>query len=107
MISFLLTYLESPKVLTNDIFVVDRSPAPHDFVPLTIDLVALETKVYEKEAVVTSGLQQSVFPPEVPVGRVRRAEVAAGALQQQVIIDPVVDFRLLEYVKVLLWKPSG
>jgi hypothetical protein len=33
--------------------------------------------------------------------------VAAGALQQQVIIDPVVDFRLLEYVKVLLWKPSG
>lgn len=75
--------------------------------PLTIDFVNLDTKVYFQEAVVTSGLQQSVFPPDIPVGRVRKAEVAPGALQQQVILDPVVDFRLLEYVKVLLWKPQG
>jgi cell shape-determining protein MreC len=54
--------------------------------------------------VVTSGLQDSVFPPDIPVGRVRASKVQAGALSQDVTIDPVVDFTRIEFVKVLLWK---
>jgi rod shape-determining protein MreC len=75
--------------------------------PLSVDLVNLDTKVAEREAVVTSGLQGSVFPPEIPVGNVKSARVARGALQQDVTVDPLVDLGRLEFVKVLLWKPGS
>lgn len=71
--------------------------------PLRVDLIQLGTNVNQGEAVVTSGLQDSVFPPEVPVGRVRSARVAPGALKQEVTVDPVVDLERLEFVKVLQW----
>lgn len=74
--------------------------------PLTVDLVGVETKVGVGEPVVTSGLQQSVFPPEVPIGRVRSASVPRGALEQDITVDPIVDLQRLEYVKVLLWRSS-
>ncbi len=74
--------------------------------PLRVDLVQLETQVQPGEAVVTSGLQRSVFPPEVPVGRVRSARVAPGALKQEVTVDPIVDLERLEVVKVLQWRPQ-
>ena len=71
--------------------------------PLRVDLIQLGTNVNQGEAVVTSGLQDSVFPPGVPVGRVRSARVAPGALKQEVTVDPVVDLERLEFVKVLQW----
>jgi rod shape-determining protein MreC len=72
--------------------------------PLPVDLVDVGTKVTGHEVVVTSGLQGSVFPPGVPVGRVRSAKVPPGSLQHQVSIDPVVDLARLDFVKVLLWE---
>ncbi len=80
---------------------VAKGSGPRD--PLSVDLVDVETKVDEGEAVVTSGLQGSVFPPDVPVGRVRSARVPPGALQKEITVDPVVDLRKLEFVKVLRW----
>jgi rod shape-determining protein MreC len=74
--------------------------------PLAVDLVGLATPVAVGEGVVTSGLQGSVFPPDVPVGRVRSAKTPAKALSQEVTVDPVVDLDRLEYVKVLLWQPA-
>jgi rod shape-determining protein MreC len=74
--------------------------------PLPVDLVSLDTKIAEGEAVVTSGLQQSIFPPEVPVGRVKSARLPPGALQQEVSVEPVVDLQRLEFVKVLLWRSN-
>lgn len=71
--------------------------------PMPIDLVNIDSQVAEGEPVATSGLQQSVFPPQVPVGKVRDARVGPGALKQDVTIDPVVDFGRLEFVKVLQW----
>jgi rod shape-determining protein MreC len=73
---------------------------------MPVDFVDVSTKVEVGAAVVTSGLQQSVFPPELPVGRVVRASAAPGALQQDVTIEPVVDLRRLEFVRVLQWKPQ-
>ncbi len=73
--------------------------------PLPVDLVRVETKVFEREAVVTSGLQGSIFPPEIPIGRVREASTPPGSLQQRITIDPVVDLARLQYVKVLQWQP--
>ncbi|MBV9411917.1 MAG: rod shape-determining protein MreC, partial [Acidimicrobiia bacterium] len=75
--------------------------------PLPVDLVDVGTKVTGGEVVVTSGLQGSVFPPGIPVGKVRSAKVQPGALQQDVTIDPLVDLNRLDFVKVLIWQPSS
>lgn len=74
--------------------------------PMPLDLIAVGTKIEPGEAVVTSGLQQGLFPPQIPVGRVVRARSAPGALSQEVTVDPVVDMQRLELVKVLLWQPQ-
>lgn len=74
---------------------------------LSVDLVNIDTLVTEGEGVVTSGLQQSIFPPEVPIGRVRNASTPEGALQQRITVDPAADLRRLQFVKVLLWTPQG
>ena len=61
----------------------------------------------EGEAVVTSGLQQGLFPPQIPVGRVRGAKITPGQLEQEVTIEPVVDLDRLELVRILIWEPAA
>lgn len=73
---------------------------------LRLDYVDPATTVKEGEAVVTSGLQQSVFPPGVPIGTVVAASSGAGSLQQDVTVEPAVDLRRLTFVKVLQWSPT-
>lgn len=74
--------------------------------PLEVDFIDARTKVARGEAVVTSGLQNSVFPPSIPVGRVAEAEVPAGAVEQEVTVRPAVDLDRLVFVKVLQWEPA-
>lgn len=71
---------------------------------LEVDLVEPDTPVRDHELVVTSGLQQSRFPPGIPVGTVASVSTRRGALQKDLRIAPLVDFSRLEYVKVLLWR---
>lgn len=73
---------------------------------MSVDLIDIGTKIESGAGVVTSGLQESVFPPGIPIGRVVKATVPKGALQQEVTIEPVVDLRRLEFVRVLKWKPQ-
>jgi rod shape-determining protein MreC len=73
--------------------------------PLEVDLIDPATKVRSGEVAVTSGLQQSVFPPGVPVGRVVLARARPGELRQEVEIRPLVDLRRLAFVEVLQWAP--
>lgn len=75
--------------------------------PLGVDLIDPATVVPPDEVVVTSGLQQSVFPPGIPVGRVASATARPGRLQQDVTVVPVVDLRRLTFVKVLQWSPRA
>lgn len=75
--------------------------------PLPVDLVDTDVAVPEGEPVVTSGLEKGLFPPQIPVGRVRSAKAAPGALQQDILIDPSVDLVRIEFVRVLLWTPSS
>ncbi|MDQ1404278.1 MAG: rod shape-determining protein MreC [Actinomycetota bacterium] len=74
--------------------------------PLSVDLIASATVVKKGETVVTSGLQQSVFPPSIPVGKVRTIKKVPSALLQDITIDPVVDLKRLTFVKVVQWSPS-
>ena len=75
--------------------------------PLEVRLIDPATKIAKGEVVVTSGLQQSLFPPGIPVGTVVDARTPPGSLQQEVTIEPVVDLRRLEFVTVLQWSPRA
>lgn len=75
--------------------------------PLPLDFIPVDTPVAPGEIVVTSGLQGALFPPRVPVGRVRLARTEPGALAQEVTLDPMVNLGQLEFVRVLLWKPPS
>jgi rod shape-determining protein MreC len=72
---------------------------------LTVDLVDPATEVGVGEILVTSGLQQSKFPPGYPVGRVVERAARPNALQQDVTIEPVVDLERLTFLTVLQWTP--
>ena len=72
--------------------------------PLQVDNVDPATKVAPEEPVVTSGLQQSIYPPGIPVGRIRTARVPPEAVQQEVTVEPIVDLLKLTFVKVLQWS---
>ena len=53
---------------------------------------------------ITSGLEASAYPPEIPVGKVHSSSKAPGAVEQEITVDPAVDFARLEFVRVLLWS---
>ena len=74
--------------------------------PLPLDLITTEVPVQVGEPVVTSGLERGLFPPQIPVGLVRSASAPLGALQKEVLVQPSVELDRLEFVRVLLWKPS-
>ncbi|MBW3556508.1 MAG: rod shape-determining protein MreC [Actinobacteria bacterium] len=73
---------------------------------LSLDLIDPASPVDKDEVVVTSGLQQSQFPPGIPVGKVEQATTRPGGLQQDITIVPVVDLRRLSFVTVLQWSPG-
>lgn len=74
---------------------------------LPLDLITTEVPVAVGEPVVTSGLERGLFPAQIPLGKVRNVTVAPGALQKDILIEPGVDLNRLEFVRVLLWKPTG
>lgn len=73
---------------------------------LGVDFITPDSVVKKGEVVVTSGLQQSEFPPSIPVGRVTTVEDRTGEFQKLVRVAPVVDLNRLTFVKVLQWSPS-
>lgn len=78
--------------------------------PLVVDQgipVNLEDNVREREAVTTSGVSRSAFPPDIPVGRVAAVEAAPDQLSLVLTIDPLADLDRLTHVRVLLWLPEG
>jgi rod shape-determining protein MreC len=73
--------------------------------PLTVDFVDARTEVRDREAVVTSGVETSIFPPSIPVGRVSATRTTGGILTQEVEVEPVAELDKLQFVKVLQWTP--
>lgn len=73
---------------------------------LRVDMVGPAAKLDKGATLVTSGLQNSVFPPGIPVGKVVAATTSSGALQQDVTIEPTVDLERISFVRVLQWSPA-
>jgi rod shape-determining protein MreC len=75
--------------------------------PLLIDAgipVNVETAIGRRELVVTSGVQGSLFPPDIPVGRVTEVEAASDQLSLELTVDTAADLDNLGYVRVLVWR---
>jgi rod shape-determining protein MreC len=64
------------------------------------------THVRVGDVVVTADITNSLFPPDLPVGKVSSVERQPAGLGLTVHIDPYVDFGALEFVDVLQWVPG-
>jgi rod shape-determining protein MreC len=58
-------------------------------------------------AMVTSGIDNSAFPADIPVGRVEDSEEAGDGLTLDLIVRPMADTERLAFVTVLLWTPGA
>lgn len=73
---------------------------------MSVGFVDVGVDVRRRELAVTSGLNDSVFPAGIPVGRVVMASSQPGELQQDVTMNPLVDLKHLRFVRVLRHKPE-
>lgn len=72
---------------------------------LTVDEgIDKRTPVEEGDAVITSGIQRSSFPPDVPVGRVAEVGLTEDETERTLVVEPLADLDFLTYVKVMLWE---
>jgi rod shape-determining protein MreC len=62
-------------------------------------------EIDEGELTKTSGLEGTLFPADIPVGRVERVVTSQGELEQDLLIEPLADLDRLSWVNVLLWEP--
>jgi rod shape-determining protein MreC len=62
------------------------------------------TPIKEGDAVISSGIQRSAFPPDVPVGRVTEIGQTEDETEQTLVVEPLADLTSLTYVKVMLWE---
>ena len=90
-------------------------------VPLLIDVgIDVRTEVAEDDVFVTSGVERSLYPDGIPVGRVSKLiaaedneaqddvteQGATGPLEQSLEIEPLADLDRLSFVSVLHWQPE-
>ncbi|HMG39772.1 MAG TPA: rod shape-determining protein MreC [Acidimicrobiales bacterium] len=76
--------------------------------PLVVDAsIEPGTDVAAGTGVVTSGVDRSLYPDAIPVGKVRTTREGAGGLSLELIVDPLVDVDRLSYVSILQWEPPA
>jgi rod shape-determining protein MreC len=70
--------------------------------PLSLELVDPEVRVNEGDEVLTSSYNGGIYPPNIPIGRVTFVNANTAALEQDIDVEPYVDFQSLDFVQVLL-----
>ena len=76
--------------------------------PLLVDAgveISIRESIPDDEVVLTSGVDRSAFPPDIPIGHVTDVEAAADQLSLVLTVEPLADLGDLAYVRVLLWEP--
>lgn len=71
---------------------------------LSVDYVAPGTPLRVGEVLTTSGLQNALYPPLIPVARVTSFSSSPSSTQESVSAQPVADLAELDYVDVLQWQ---
>lgn len=72
---------------------------------LTMRLVGTNTKVAVGSKVVTASYVNGLFPPDIPIGEVSHVGGDVRQVEQQLEVNPYVEFTSLDYVQVLLELP--
>ena len=73
---------------------------------LAATAVSLATALSPGTLLTTDGLRGGLYPPGLPVARVKRVTLSPGASTYNVTVRPTADLRHLFYVDVVLWEPS-
>jgi rod shape-determining protein MreC len=75
--------------------------------PLVVDEgipVNVEDTIPDDEVVVTSGVDGSLFPPDIPVGRITDIQDGSDQLSLELTVEPLAELEDLGSVRVLLWR---
>lgn len=76
--------------------------------PFVVDTgISLESDVEVDDAVLTSGLNRAVMPPDLVVGRVKEVQPDEAAQSLILRVDLAAPISQLDVVKVLKWVPSS
>lgn len=69
-----------------------------------LSLVDIDTdaEVSVGDEIVTSGYDNGIFPPNIPIGTVSTVESQEAALEQDIDVDPYVNFATLDFVQVII-----
>lgn len=67
--------------------------------------INLEDPVRRGEAVLTSGLDDAIMPPDLPIGIVDRVTPDDADRVQQLLVRYAVDFSQIDVVQVVRWTP--
>jgi rod shape-determining protein MreC len=85
-------------------------PSVGDPLDLLVQLLPRHARIRLDDIVVTGGFRtsrlESLYPPNVPVGRVTKADPEELASDQQVHVAPIADLRHLDFVQILV-GPAG
>lgn len=69
---------------------------------LSLDDIHPEANVRIGDEVITSGYDLGIFPPSIPIGEVVEASGESAASEQDIEVEPWVNFNSLDFVEVLL-----
>ena len=75
--------------------------------PLQLQDVSETSSTRRGALVVTSGLDVAAYPSGIPVGTVSSVRHSGGSLTSQVLVSPLVNVSVLQYVAVLQWLPPA
>jgi rod shape-determining protein MreC len=85
-------------------------PSVGDPLDLLVQLLPRHANVRQNDIVVSGGFRttrlESLYPPNIPIGRVTKADPEELASDQQVHVAPIADLRHLDFVQILV-GPSG
>ncbi|MGN6189739.1 MAG: rod shape-determining protein MreC [Conexibacter sp.] len=96
----------SVKVLNNAGDTGLLKPSVGDPLDLLVQLLPRHAHVAVGDVAVTGGFRtsrlESLYPPNVPIGRVTKADPEELASDQQVHVAPIADLRHLDFVQILV-----
>lgn len=69
---------------------------------LTLRFIDTDANVEVGDEVVTAGYDLGIFPPSIPIGTVATVDSQEAALEQDIGVDPYVDFTTLDFVQVII-----
>jgi len=94
----------SVRLVTSGVIGLGHGAGPEN--PFVIDeRVPLDLAIEKGEKIVTSGLETTIFPKDIPVGTVDEVSPSQSALTQVLDLTMAADLVRLDYIRVLKWEP--